>query len=91
MLTIDEFIRGIDIPGLKFVINFDIPFEKDWDGILRADKETYLHWIGRTGRFGTRGFAINLVKGTWAHYEIKFLNEIQMEYSSEIKELYQVE
>lgn len=62
LLATDLVSRGIDIPGLQVVVNFDIPFEKDADGFFKASKETYLHRIGRTGRFDTRGIAINLVK-----------------------------
>ncbi len=39
------------------VVNFDIPA----DGAGSLDKETYLHRIGRSGRFGKKGVAINLV------------------------------
>lgn len=39
------------------VINFDLPIDKDGN----PDNETYLHRIGRTGRFGKRGLAINMV------------------------------
>lgn len=42
---------------VTIVVNFDLPI--DMNG--RADCETYLHRIGRTGRFGKRGIAINLV------------------------------
>ena len=51
MLTTDLLARGIDIQQVSLVINYDIPI----------DKESYLHRIGRTGRFGRKGVAINLV------------------------------
>ena len=38
-------------------MNFDLPVDKDGN----ADNETYLHRIGRTGRFGKQGFAFNMV------------------------------
>lgn len=47
----DLFTRGIDIQAVNVVINFDFP----------RNSETYLHRIGRTGRFGHLGVAINLV------------------------------
>ena len=47
----DLFTRGIDIPTVNVVINFDFP----------SSAETYLHRIGRTGRFGHLGVAINFV------------------------------
>lgn len=42
---------------VTLVVNFDLPV--DLSG--RADNDTYLHRIGRSGRFGKRGFAVNLV------------------------------
>lgn len=45
--------RGVDIQTLSVVINFDIPSEREIDN--------YIHRIGRTGRFGRKGTAINLV------------------------------
>lgn len=49
--------RGLDIEQVNVVINFDIPV--DADGY--PDTETYLHRIGRTGRFGRSGVSINFV------------------------------
>ena len=63
LLATDFVSRGIDIPGVSLIINFDVPFEKDQDGFFKASKETYLHRIGRTGRFDTKGIALNLIKG----------------------------
>lgn len=49
--------RGLDIEQVNVVINFDIPLDvRD-----QPDPETYLHRIGRTGRFGRSGISINLV------------------------------
>lgn len=48
---------GIDIEQVTIVVNFDLPMDVNGD----ADCETYLHRIGRTGRFGKNGIAINLV------------------------------
>ena len=50
-------ILGIDIEQVTIVINFDLPV----DLTHQADCETYLHRIGRTGRFGKAGLAVNLV------------------------------
>ena len=47
----DLFTRGIDIPSVNVVINFDFP----------KSGETYLHRIGRSGRFGHLGLAVNLI------------------------------
>lgn len=48
---------GIDIEQVTIVVNFDLPMDANGE----ADCETYLHRIGRTGRFGKNGIAINLV------------------------------
>ena len=48
---------GIDVEQVTIVVNFDLPVDRDG----RADCETYLHRIGRTGRFGKHGVAINLI------------------------------
>jgi len=51
MVATDLFGRGIDIERVNVVINFDMP----------DDKETYMHRVGRAGRFETRGFAISFI------------------------------
>ncbi|CAI9160218.1 unnamed protein product [Rangifer tarandus platyrhynchus] len=48
---------GIDVEQVSVIINFDLPVDKDGN----PDNETYLHRIGRTGRFGKRGLAVNMV------------------------------
>jgi ATP-dependent RNA helicase DDX6/DHH1 len=50
-LSTDLFTRGIDIQSVNVVINFDFP----------KNSETYLHRIGRSGRFGHLGLAVNLI------------------------------
>ena len=50
--------RGIDVEQVTLVVNYDLP---EVNG--EADCETYLHRIGRTGRFGKTGNAINIVDG----------------------------
>lgn len=50
LITTNVLSRGIDIEQVTIVVNFDMP--KDLHG--RADYETYLHRIGRTGRFGRK-------------------------------------
>lgn len=45
---------------MTLVINFDIPVERD---MRTPNYETYLHRIGRSGRFGRKGAAFNLVVG----------------------------
>lgn len=62
------------------VINFDLPVDKDGN----PDNETYLHRIGRTGRFGKRGLAINMVDSKMS---MNILNRIQ-EHFSKFKQLH---
>lgn len=67
----DLFTRGIDIQAVNVVINFDFP----------KNSETYLHRIGRSGRFGHLGIAINLIT-----YDDRFnLYRIEQELGTEIK------
>lgn len=67
----DLFTRGIDIQAVNVVINFDFP----------KMAETYLHRIGRSGRFGHLGIAINLIT-----YDDRFaLHRIEQELGTEIK------
>lgn len=60
LITTNVCARGIDIEQVTVVVNFDLPVDQKG----RADCETYLHRIGRTGRFGKAGLAINMVDGT---------------------------
>lgn len=57
LITTNVLSRGIDVEQVTIVVNFDLPM----DIHRKADCETYLHRIGRTGRFGKKGIAINLV------------------------------
>jgi ATP-dependent RNA helicase DDX6/DHH1 len=67
----DLFTRGIDIQAVNVVINFDFP----------KMSETYLHRIGRSGRYGHLGIAINLIT-----YDDRFnLQKIEQELGTEIK------
>ncbi|XP_049769936.1 DEAD-box helicase Dbp80-like [Schistocerca cancellata] len=59
LITTNVLARGIDVEQVTIVVNFDLPVLVN----RRADCETYLHRIGRTGRFGKAGIAINLVDG----------------------------
>lgn len=67
----DLFTRGIDIQSVNFVINFDFP----------RNSETYLHRIGRSGRFGHLGLAINLL----THQDRYNLYRIERELGTEIR------
>ena len=51
LVSTDLFGRGIDIEKINVVINYNMPTESD----------QYLHRVGRTGRFGTKGLAISFI------------------------------
>lgn len=71
LVSSDLFTRGIDIQSVNVVVNFDFP----------KTSETYLHRIGRSGRFGHLGVAINLIT-----YEDRYnLFRIEKELDTEIK------
>jgi len=59
VLTTNLLARGIDIPEIELVINFDVP-KLNVKGKFVADKENYLHRIGRAGRFGGIGLALTI-------------------------------
>jgi superfamily II DNA/RNA helicase len=73
LLSTDLLSRGIDIQQLSLVINYDLPIQK----------ETYIHRIGRSGRYGRKGVAINFVTDR----DLEYLEEIQKFYNTEIKVL----
>lgn len=76
LVSSDLFTRGIDIQAVNVVINFDFP----------KNSETYLHRIGRSGRYGHLGLAINLIT-----YDDRFnLYKIEQELGTEIKPIPQV-
>ena len=58
---------------MNLLINYELP----------TDKSLYIHRIGRSGRFGRKGVAINFVNSTNAG----FLKDLEKFYSTEIKEL----
>ena len=73
LISTDLLARGIDIQQISLVINYEIPLSK----------ENYIHRIGRSGRFGRKGVAINLI----SRYEINRLKEIEEFYSTQIEPL----
>ncbi|KAF2822113.1 P-loop containing nucleoside triphosphate hydrolase protein [Ophiobolus disseminans] len=64
LITTNVLARGIDVESVTMVINYDVPTMADG---IQADPETYLHRIGRTGRFGRVGVALTFVhdKRSW--------------------------
>ena len=73
LLSTDLLSRGIDIQQLSLVINFDIP----------RSKETYIHRIGRSGRYGRKGVAINFV----TERDMENLENIRTFYNTKIEEM----
>eukprot|EP01134_Creolimax_fragrantissima_P007232 CFRG7232T1 len=61
LITTNVLARGIDIDQVNMVINYDLPIRYENNQRMGVDYETYLHRIGRTGRFGRRGVAITFV------------------------------
>lgn len=59
LITTNVLARGIDVSSVSMVINYDIPMKGIGD--REPDAETYLHRIGRTGRFGRVGVSISFV------------------------------
>ena len=76
LLTTDLLSRGIDIPQVNMVVNFDLP----------PNKETYVHRIGRCGRFDKKGVAITMVKMT-DPTDVKTFNRMKHFYKMDIKEM----
>ncbi|CDW75207.1 dead box protein 80 [Stylonychia lemnae] len=59
LVTTNILARVIDVPDIDLVINFDVPKFKV-QGKFRPDYESFLHRIGRAGRFGMKGIALTL-------------------------------
>jgi ATP-dependent RNA helicase DDX6/DHH1 len=73
LVSSDLFTRGIDIQSVNVVINFDFP----------KNSETYLHRVGRSGRFGHLGISVNLIT-----YDDRFnLFRIEKELGTEIQQI----
>jgi len=73
LISTDLLARGIDVQQVSLVINYDLP----------QSTENYLHRIGRSGRFGRKGCAINFVTGR----DVATMREIERHYSTQIEEL----
>ncbi|KAJ1867735.1 RNA helicase required for poly(A+) mRNA export [Coemansia sp. RSA 989] len=67
LITTNVIARGIDIQQVNLVINYDIPLT----GSGVPDPETYLHRIGRTGRFGRTGASINFVHDEMSYEQMQ--------------------
>jgi len=73
LISTDLLARGIDVQQVSLVINYEMPIQR----------ENYIHRIGRSGRYGKKGSAINLICGD----EINAVKEIESHYSTTIMEL----
>ena len=64
--------RGIDVMSVNMVVNYDMP----WHFTDRKpDVETYLHRIGRTGRFGRQGISINMIYDKRSHDIMQYIEQ----------------
>lgn len=70
LITTNVLSRGIDVPTVSMVVNYDMPTDADGN----ADPSTYLHRIGRTGRFGRTGVAVSFVHDQTSY---KLLSDIK--------------
>jgi translation initiation factor 4A len=73
LISTDLLARGIDVQQVSLVINYDLPM----------DMANYLHRIGRSGRFGRKGVAINFV----THNDARVMRDIERYYHTQIQEL----
>jgi len=73
LVSTDLWGRGLDVQQVSLVICYDLP----------SNRELYIHRIGRSGRFGRKGVAINFVKDD----DIRVLRDIEQYYSTQIDEM----
>jgi translation initiation factor 4A len=73
LISTDLLARGIDVQQVSLVINYEMPLQR----------ENYVHRIGRSGRYGKKGSAINLICGD----EINAIKDIETHYSTTILDL----
>jgi len=73
LISTDLLARGIDVQQVSLVINFDLP----------SNMENYLHRIGRSGRFGRKGVAINFVTNA----DVRAMKDIEKFYHTQIEEM----
>lgn len=78
LISTDLTARGIDVQQVGIVINYDLPY----------DHETYLHRIGRSGRFNKKGVAISLISSRQDRY---FIRKLEQFYGIRINEMPEVD
>ncbi|XP_067419456.1 ATP-dependent RNA helicase DDX25 isoform X1 [Emydura macquarii macquarii] len=79
LITTNVCARGIDVKQVTIVVNFNLPTNQ----LQYPDFETYLHRIGRTGRFGKRGLAFNMVE----RHNLPLIHSIEEHFKIKIKQL----
>lgn len=72
LIATNVLARGIDVQQVNLVVNYDLPLSPDGSA---PDVETYLHRIGRTGRFGRTGVSINFVHDHTSWYHLRQIEE----------------
>merc|ERR1712233_182483 len=73
LITTDVWARGIDVQNVSLVINYDLP----------PNRENYIPRIGRSGRFGRKGVAINFI----TEEDKRALQDIEKFYNTQIDEM----
>lgn len=84
LITTNVLARGIDVSTVSLVVNYDIPEIISPNRQREPDYQTYLHRIGRTGRFGRIGVAISFVSN---REEWDMLRQIQEHFSCHIERI----
>lgn len=73
LITTDLLARGIDVQQVSLVINYDLP----------TNRENYIHRIGRSGRFGRKGVAINFLTDA----DVRTMRDIEQFYNTTVLEM----
>jgi len=73
LITTDLLARGIDVQQVSLVINYDLP----------TNRENYIHRIGRGGRFGRKGVAINFI----TQEDVRIIQDIEQFYNTTVDEM----
>ncbi|KAK4686021.1 ATP-dependent RNA helicase DDX19/DBP5, partial [Tremellales sp. Uapishka_1] len=74
LITTNVIARGIDIKQVNMVVNYDVP-DLGPEGGWRPDVETYLHRIGRTGRFGRKGCSVIFTHDSRSKDDVEFIEQ----------------
>mmetsp|Transcript_7163 Transcript_7163/g.12018 ORF Transcript_7163/g.12018 Transcript_7163/m.12018 type:complete len:418 (-) Transcript_7163:1031-2284(-) len=73
LITTDILAKGIDVQQVSLVLNYDLP----------NNREFYIHRIGRCGRFGRKGVAINFI----TQGDVRYLRDIEEFYDTQVEEM----